>query len=464
MQCKSTGRQITTVAITEDKITGRGGLLFILRYLERIKIFHVIETILGEVCKNKKGKRVEFIMRQIMAKMIDGSDTSITGFDRLKQDEGYAAEIEVKKEAMLSSHMVKRFFRKFVGFKYVLFRKVLIELFVWRLHIKQPKIIILDIDTMVLDNDDAKKRQGVDVTYKNKKGYQPLQISWENKIVDALFRRGSAHSNHGNDVQRMVAQIVETIRHRYRKDVPILLTADSGFMDEKNFNYFEKELKILYICYGKLYDSVKEYVRAVERKEFKQYRNKKISWGYYEFGSKLKSWERFRRTIYTQLEREENGQLLLEFARPDAVLYTNLGLDNAMTEQLLASGNKAYLKTEKIIQLAHGRGASELTNRSLKDFICKEQLPFKLFGMNGAYYYVQLIAHFLCECYKEDVTQDVIPVSCYPKTFRRKLIDFAAKITAKGNRIILNVSRAIWENNKIEQLWMRCNNPIALKI
>ncbi len=464
MQCKSTGRQITTVQITSDKITGRGGLLFILRYLERIKIFHVIETILGEVCKNKKGKRVEFIMRQIMAKMIDGSDTSITGFDRLKQDEGYAAEIEVKKEAMLSSHMVKRFFRKFVGLKYVLFRKVLIELFVWRLHIKQPKIIVLDIDTMVLDNDDAKKRQGVDVTYKNKKGYQPLQISWENKIVDALFRRGSAHSNHGNDVQRMVAQIVKTIRHRYRKDVPILLTADSGFMDEKNFNYFEKELKILYICYGKLYDSVKEYIQAVERREFKQYRNKKISWGYYEFGSKLKSWERFRRTIYTQLEREENGQLLLEFARPDAVLYTNLGLDNAMTEQLLASGNKAYLKTEKIIQLAHGRGASELTNRSLKDFICKEQLPFKLFGMNGAYYYVQLIAHFLCECYKEDVTHDVIPVSCYPKTFRRKLIDFAAKITAKGNRIILNVSRAIWENNKIEQLWMRCNNPIALKI
>jgi len=39
----------------------------------------------------------------------------------------------------------------------------------------------------------------------------------------------------------------------------------------------------------------------------------------------------------------------------------------------------------------------------VKDFMGREQLPFKLFGMNGAYYYVQVITHFLCECYKEDV-------------------------------------------------------------
>ena len=80
------------------------------------------------------------------------------------------------------------------------------ELFVWRLHITQPSIILLDMDTMVLDNDDAKKRQGVDVTYKNKCGFQPLQITWQGKIVDAMFRRGSAHSNHGNDVKQMMRQ------------------------------------------------------------------------------------------------------------------------------------------------------------------------------------------------------------------------------------------------------------------
>ena len=80
MKSKSTGCQITTVEITDDKITGRGGLLFILRYLEKVKIFNVIEKILGGVCKNKKGKPAEFILRQVMAKMIDGSDPSIRGW------------------------------------------------------------------------------------------------------------------------------------------------------------------------------------------------------------------------------------------------------------------------------------------------------------------------------------------------------------------------------------------------
>ena len=135
-----------------------------------------------------------------------------------------------------------------------------------------------------------------------------------------------------------------------------------------------------------------------------------------------------------------------------------------MTKRLVASGNKEYINAKKIIGLAHGRGASELTNRSLKDFMVKEQLPFKLFGMNGAYYYVQVITHFLCECYKVNVTHDVVQLTCYPTTFRRKLIDFAAKIIGTGNKIILQVSKTIWDDNRIWQLWQRCNAPEPLQL
>lgn len=462
MKHKSTGQQITTVEITEDKITGRGGLIFILRYLEKSKIFNLIETVLGDIRGNRKARPAEFMLRQIMAKMIDGSDNSIKGFDRLKKDEGYAAQIEIKKEDMVSSHMVRRFFRKFTGAKHGIYRKVLQELFVWRLQITQPDVIVLDMDTMVLDNDDAKQRHGVDVTYKKKCGFQPLQLTWKGKMVDALFRRGSAHSNHGNDVKHMMRKIVQLIRTRYNPDVPIILTTDSGFMDEKNFKYFEDVLKIFYICYGKLYDTVKDYVKAADTKDFGIYQEKG-RWEYYEFGSKLKNWKRFRRTIFTRL-MQEGQQLLLEFVRPDSVLYTNIGMDHSMTKQLVASGNKEYLNANKMIELAHGRGTSELTNRSVKDFMVKEQLPFKLFGMNAAYYYVQVITHFLCECYKEDVTHGILPVTSYPTTFRRKLIDFAAKIIETGNRIILQVPKSIWEDNRIWRIWQRCNNPVSLQI
>jgi len=43
MKHKSTGKQITAVETTTDKITGRGGIAFILRYLEKIKIFNYIK-------------------------------------------------------------------------------------------------------------------------------------------------------------------------------------------------------------------------------------------------------------------------------------------------------------------------------------------------------------------------------------------------------------------------------------
>ena len=112
MKHKSTGKQISTVEITTDKITGRGGIPLILRYVEKIKFFHLIDNLVGQVWGSSKGKGSGFILRQVVAKMMDGSDLSIQGFDRLRQDEGYAAALEVNREEMVSSHTVKRFFKK----------------------------------------------------------------------------------------------------------------------------------------------------------------------------------------------------------------------------------------------------------------------------------------------------------------------------------------------------------------
>ena len=458
MQYKSTGCQITTVDKTTDKLTGRGGLSFILRYLEKIKFFNLVAETLPETRGSKKAKSAEFMLRQIMAKMIDGTENSLISFDRLKTDTGYAAALEVLPDKLVSSHMVKRFFKKFIGQKYKSYQNLLHKLFVWRLVQERPSVIVLDIDTMVLDNDDAQKRHGVDVTYKNKRGFQPLQITWGGRIVSAFFRRGSAHSNHGSDVQRIVKVLVERIRNGYSRTVPIILTCDSGFLDEKNFKYFEDTLQINYICYGKLYGSVKKQIEKIDSKEYCTYSSQKNRWQYCEFVNKLDSWETGRRTIYTKLENNQQ-QLMLEFARPDSILYTNLGSDKCQTEYLRESGNVDYLKASKIIELAHGRGVSELTNRSVKDFMCKEQLPFKLFGMNAAYYFVQVISHFLFECYKTDVACDVVSKSSYPTTVRRKLIDFAAKIISTGNRIILQVTESVWHGTKILRLWRRCNAP-----
>ena len=114
----------------------------------------------------------------MFAFFIDGTDMSISSFDNRKKDEGYAALLENKTDEMTSSHQIKRFFIIVSIVSNFIFNKILNELFIWRLMITKPEIIILGIDTMVMDNDEAKKREGNEPTYKKKKGFQPLHISW----------------------------------------------------------------------------------------------------------------------------------------------------------------------------------------------------------------------------------------------------------------------------------------------
>jgi len=361
---------------------------------------------------------------------------------------------------MASSHQIKRFFRKLMdnNIGNNIYRKILHKLFIWRLRIEKPEVIILGVDTMVMDNNDAKKREGVEPTYKKRKGYQPLHISWESYLVDVIFRNGKCHSNHGTDFTDSVEDITKLIRKNYSSEVPIIVVCDSGFLDEKAFEYFEEELKIGYIITGKMYEDIKDYIRKIPLEGYKKFLGNRI-WDYMEFGNKLKSWRKFRRAIYTRLQTDENGQLLLEFARVDTILYTNIGQDTQFTEQLKKAGREDLITAESIISLAHQRGKDELIHRSIKELATKEQLPFKHMGMNRAYYYLLAISHFLFESYKRDVTYEVLPTESYPNTFRRQLIDFAVKVVSHSGEIILKVTNEIKDRLKIYNLWKLCQCP-----
>jgi len=90
------------------------------------------------------------------------------------------------------------------------------------LKIERPEEIKLTIDLIILDNDEAAKRHGVEPTYAKVKGFGSLQILWKRRVVDAIFRGGKKHSNHGNTVVNMVKELVDLIRKGYRADVPII--------------------------------------------------------------------------------------------------------------------------------------------------------------------------------------------------------------------------------------------------
>jgi len=97
-------------------------------------------------------------------------------------------------------------------------------------------------------------------------------------------------------------------------------------------------------------------------------------------------------------------------------------------------------------------------HRALKDF-ATEALPFQRFAANAAFYYTMLVAFFVYEAFKEDVTAPVVPVTAYPTRVRRVALDFAAKIVRTGGRTILKVTTATWHQLRIPELWERTAHP-----
>ena len=226
---------IDFIETTSDTLTGRGGLSLFVRYLRGTRLMPHLERLFGSLRKSSKGQAVATIFKQLFCFFLDGTSDHLAYFDDLKEDEGYAAAIESTPEMMLSSHAVKRFFQAFRWPRIWLFRRLLQKLFLWRLSLSKPEVITLGIDTMVMDNDEAPGRHGVAPTYKRVKGFQPLQMTWDRFLIDAVFRGGDKHSNHSDTVEKMVEHIVGEIRHSYREDVPIVIRMDSGFFDQKLF-------------------------------------------------------------------------------------------------------------------------------------------------------------------------------------------------------------------------------------
>ncbi len=452
--------KIIKICPTNDKLSARGGLPFFLRYAERTGLYGTISNTISPLLdQGGKGLQLPGFIKQMLAFFIDGTDMSMVGFDHRKKDEGHAAILECNTGQLASSHQIKRYFEKMSIIGNLAFNRILNELFIWRLLITKPKIIELGIDTMVLDNDSAQKREGNEPTYKSKKGFQPLHISWGQFLIDVVFRKGSAHSNHGTDYTDRVRSVVGLIRKRYSADVPIILCADSGFADQKAYEIFEEELHIHFITTGKLYADVKDYVGQLPDESFGEMAKNKAVWRFTEFAGKLKSWKKFRRCIFTTLQCGEDRQTVMDFGRPDNIIYTNIGNCPIADRRLKQAGGGSYFEAEEIVRKSHHRGADELIHRSIKELATKEQLPFKSFGMNRAYYFLLVIAHFMFDAYKQDVTAEVVPTTAYPNTFRRKLIDFAVKITSHAGQISINVAKAAYQFLNIERLWVLCQSP-----
>ena len=211
-------QKIDAIEPSDEHLTSRAGLALFAQYLQSIQLMPVLEKMFASMRKNKKGIAVTDFFLQMLCFFMDGSSRRLSWFDHLKRDESYAALLACRQEELASLHAVKRFFAKFSFVQVYFFRHLLQKLFIWRLRQTRPAVIELGLDSMVLDNDDALKRQGFQPIYKKVRGFHPLQMNWGRYLVDAVFRGGSKHSNHGKTAEKMLVHVVKKIRRDYRED------------------------------------------------------------------------------------------------------------------------------------------------------------------------------------------------------------------------------------------------------
>jgi hypothetical protein len=351
----SANKRITKLEVTEDTLTSRGGLVFFVKYVESIRFVGLLLGKFAGIRKNAKGIGAKNMLLQVMYFFFDGTSRHLNYFDELKNDSSYGALIGMPNKQVASSHAVKRFVSAFGIFPSWAFRWVLKEMFVWRLKRAPVRMVEMTLDTMVMDNDEALKREGCDPTYKKVKGFQPLHLIWEGKIVDAIFRRGKRHSNYGHDVEKMIRGIVRLIRTRCDAAVVIVLRLDAGFFDEKIFRLCD-ELGVQFVATGKVYENIKKQVAALKAEEWKDYDNGRQCWSCAGFQYQCDSWKKGYRALYTRPKYEDRQQVL-EFARPDNIIVTNMADGEAGFDALPEDLREYWLEDKTVIFHHHQRGA-----------------------------------------------------------------------------------------------------------
>jgi hypothetical protein len=441
---------------TTDRLTGRAGLSLFSRYLRKLGIFPFLERLFGSIRKSSKGLPVPLLFHQLFCFFLDGTNLSLTRFDELAEDGGYAGAIEVAAEKMASSHQVKRFFQAFSFGHVFQFRRLLHRLFLWRLELVQPEVVILGMDSMVLDNSDAERREGVDSTYKGVAGFHPFQITWRRLVVDAVFRGGSKHSNEGKTAHRALRHLVPEIREVLGEEVPIVVRMDAGFFDQTLYATCE-ELGIGYVSGGRMYGDLEARIEHRPSFAFRRHESEDQAWRYLSFFDRRDAWDRHRRALFLK-PVYEGGQKMLDFARPERLLYTNLGTGGPIDDRLKEADREAMLRPGRVITCYHGRGRDELVHRALKDF-GTEQLPFRRFDPNAAFFYVMLASFNLHETFKEDGLEEAVPLTSYATRLRRQVVDIAGKIIRTSGDLILKVPEAVSRRLDLRALWEAVADP-----
>jgi hypothetical protein len=156
--------------------------------------------------------------------------------------------------------------------------------------------------------------------------------------------------------------------------------------------------------------------------------------------------------------RQEGAKVLVECARLDTILYSNLGAGEVIDERLKQAGVKEKTSAQGVIALAHGRGSASWC---IEDSRASFMRNFRLNGLRrmrrGTY--LMAVAFLLFESFMEVFLAGVVPLAAYATRVCRTAIDFAAKRVQTGGKTMLKVTAATEKTMQLDTLWKRCVSP-----
>jgi hypothetical protein len=443
---------LQSLTATKDRLTSRGGIANFAQFISAMMLPSIMGSMFSGLKGNSKGVSVQDFFGSVLNWLIQGDSRHISSFEDLKGDSCMAALFKVKE--IPGQDAVKRMFKKFRNPHEFKFRDILASLFLRRLRSVAPKLVILGVDSMVLDNDDAECRMGVAPTYKKIKGYHPIQMTWNGMIIDGIFRRGDRYTHEFKQTSAMIRRMVRKIRETLGSDVAIIVSMDAGYCDEKLIRYLDEDLKVGFVIAGKLYKNFKVDMGTIVEEQWSNYSSDNRRWKFLEMGYKCKKWLKYYRAILTQVESREDGAIYLDFARPTSLILTNIGRTEGIFHPSALPEVEKFMNPKELIRLFQGRGAEELCHRALKDFGF-EQLPFSQFGANLGMYHCMLIGFAAFELFKAEVLNGVVKAGHYPTTVRRRVIDVAAKITTSSRKLFLKYRDCTMEKLNLHEIWRK---------
>jgi len=95
---QQTAQKIDQLQVTRDTLTSRGGLTFLVKYVEAIGILTLLLNRFAKIKKSVKGVSVGNLFLQALYFFFDGTRRHLCHFDELQRDQGYRAVVEMPEE------------------------------------------------------------------------------------------------------------------------------------------------------------------------------------------------------------------------------------------------------------------------------------------------------------------------------------------------------------------------------